>query len=75
MQQHVIVCRDPKLIREGDNEKEFHFLDDPGMYAFKVQKKISVPKGRPSLVTLRERRHHAQIEEEKEKGVYQYMKY
>jgi len=75
MQHQVIVCKDPKLIREGDNEKQFHFLDDPGIYAFNVQKKLSVPKGRPSLVTLRERRRYAQIEEEKEKGVYQYMKY
>jgi len=75
MQHQVIVCRDPKLVREGDNEKQFHFLDDPGICAFNVQKKLSVPKGRPSLVTLRERRCHVQIEEEKEKGVYQYMKY
>jgi len=75
MQHQVIVCRDPKLVREEDNENPFHLLNDPGLHSFNVQKKLSVPKGRPSKVTLRERRRHVQIEEEKEKGVYQYMKY
>jgi len=67
MQQQIILVKDTKLIREGDNEKVFQFLEDPDMYSFKVQKKLSVPRGRPSLVTLRERRRHVQIEEEKEK--------